>query len=415
MKAGFRNTPMITEEIKAEKLFLWLFYIFYITFELVYYYISPKLFGDGLISRPKEGLGIWFYIIIFMLLPIAIYILRKGNPYFVKYLYIICFLLLDIIHNLMIFLGTDDSYTAGHIVEVLFILFCPIFVNKRYLWTVSIGVISKYIFMGVVLQDTIVFVPIVSYLIISAIAYVILIRFFSYISSLTAAHEELRQKEKLAVIGQMAAAIGHEIRNPLASLRGFTQLQQQENSAANKYYPIMIQEIDRINSIVDDLMYLGKPRSIKFEKANIEEIIAYTLPITLQQAEQQRVTIETIMAGPLPPLDCDSKQLKQVMINLIKNAIESMPTGGNIQIKVNISSTQKMLISVKDEGCGINDSDIQNLGEPFFTTKQDGTGLGLMVTNQIINDHNGAMRIQSSQESGTKVTVELPITQNMKK
>ena len=126
----------------------------------------------------------------------------------------------------------------------------------------------------------------------------------------------------------MAAAIGHEIRNPLSSLRGFTQLQQERYPNTNDYYPIMIQEIDRINSIVNDLMYLGKPKDITFEKASIEEIIAYTLSITQQQAERQGVTVETIMAGPLPPLDCDAKQLKQVFINLIKNAIESMPEGG---------------------------------------------------------------------------------------
>ena len=252
--------------------------------------------------------------------------------------------------------------------------------------------------------------PILLYLIISAIALIVLVRFYSYIHSLTDAYEELKKKEKLAVIGQMAAAIGHEIRNPLAALKGFTQFQQENYPNANNYYPIMIDEIDRINSIVDDLMYIGKPKKIKFEKASIEEIIAYTLSIAQQQAERQGVTVETIMAGPLPPLDCDEKQLKQVFINLIKNAIESMPEGGRVQIHVKvIEKQQKLSISIQDEGIGIADEDILNLGEPFFTTKKDGTGLGLMVTNQIIQDHLGEINIQSLLNMGTKVEVILPI------
>jgi signal transduction histidine kinase len=228
---------------------------------------------------------------------------------------------------------------------------------------------------------------------------------------LTTVHEELRQKEKLAVIGQMAAAIAHEIRNPLSSLRGFTQLQQERYPNTNDYYPIMIQEIDRINSIVNDLMYIGKPRVIKFEKASIEEIIAYTLSITQQQAERQGVTVETIMAGPLQPLNCDEKQLKQVFINLIKNAIESMPEGGRIEIRVKVLEKHKMSVSIQDEGGGIADENILNLGEPFFTTKTDGTGLGLMVTNQIIKDHKGELKIESSIDKGTRVIVSLPILQ----
>jgi signal transduction histidine kinase len=225
-------------------------------------------------------------------------------------------------------------------------------------------------------------------------------------------YEELRQKEKLAVIGQMAAAIGHEIRNPLSSLKGFTQLQQERYPNTNDFYPIMIQEIDRINSIVNDLMYIGKPRVIKFEKASIEEIIAYTLSITQQQAERQNVTVETIMAGPLPPLDCDEKQLKQVFINLIKNAIEAMPEGGRIEIRVKVIEKHKMSVSIQDEGDGIPAENLLNLGEPFFTTKTDGTGLGLMVTNQIIKDHLGDFNIQSDFGKGTKVEVMLPINHN---
>ncbi|MFL6557527.1 MAG: ATP-binding protein, partial [Bacillus sp. (in: firmicutes)] len=137
----------------------------------------------------------------------------------------------------------------------------------------------------------------------------------------------------------------------------------------------------------------------------------YTLSITQQQAERQGVTVETIMAGPLPPLDCDEKQLMQVFINLIKNAIEAMHEGGKIEIRVKVIEKHKMVVSIQDEGVGIADENILNLGEPFFTTKTDGTGLGLMVTNQIITDHKGELNIESAAVKGTRVIVSLPILQ----
>jgi signal transduction histidine kinase len=412
MNDGNINSKLFYEEKKATMLFMWLIYIFFISFELLYYYIFPNYFGNGIISRPKEGLGFWIYIIYFGLFPIAIFFIKKGNPYIIKYLYIYTFLVTDTVHNLLLYYGTNESFAAGDIVEVVFILFSPIFVDKRYFWTVSIGMILKYVIIGVILLDANVLAPMVIYVILSAIAFMILNRFESYVQSVNVAHEELRRKEKLAVIGQMAAAIGHEIRNPLASLKGFTQLQQERYPNTNDFYSIMIQEIDRINLIVNDLMTLGKPKEITFSKANIEEIIAYTLSITQQQAERMGITVETTIAGPLPPLDCDGKQLKQVLINLIKNAIESMPDGGAIKVKVKVIEGNLMCISIIDEGFGLDEDSLLNLGEPFYTTKKDGTGLGLMVSNQIIKDHNGDIKFESSRSNGTKVTVKLPISQN---
>ncbi|MEH7276778.1 ATP-binding protein, partial [Neobacillus vireti] len=408
MKGSSTRLKLFYEEKKAIQLFLWLFYIFFISFELIYYYIYPY-YGNGVITRPNQGLGFWIYIINFGLLPLAIYLIKKGNPYIIKYLYIYSFLLWDTIHNFLLYYGKDESFAAGDIVEVVFILFSPIFVNKKYFWTVSLGMVLKYVFFGVILLDLEVLVPLFIYIILSAIAFVILNRFESYIESVNKAHEELRRKEKLAVIGQMAAAIGHEIRNPLSSLKGFTQLQHENYPNTNDFYPIMIQEIDRINSIVNDLMTLGKPKIVQFSKVGIEEIIDYTLSLTKHLAERQGITTETIMERPSPPLDCDPKQLKQLFINLIKNAIESMPNGGKITITVKVEGN-KMNISIQDEGGGISDEDFLNIGEPFFTTKKEGTGLGLMVSNQIIKDHFGEFYINGF-EKGTLVKVMLPINQ----
>ncbi|WHY87403.1 ATP-binding protein [Neobacillus novalis] len=411
MKESNNSHKLIFEEKKAIKLFLWLFYVFFISFDFLWYYILPNFSKFGEKEFREEGLGNWIYILVFGLLPVSVYLIRKGKPYHVKYIILISYIFIDLIDNFIRYFGTSLKFASGNVVEILFIFFSPIFVNRKYFWAASLGIIGKYLFIGIVLQNPEVLPPAFVIAVIAAIAFIILIRFYSYINSLTEVHEDLRQKEKLAVIGQMAAAIGHEIRNPLSSLKGFTQLQQERDPNSNEYYPIMIQEIDRINSIVDDLMYLGKPKEIKFEKDSIEEIIAYTLSITQQQAERQGVTVVTLIAGPLPPIDCDEKQLKQVFINLIKNAIESMSNGGEIRVHVKVHEQKKMLIEIQDEGCGIEDEDILNLGEPFYTTKKDGTGLGLMVTNQIIQDHHGKLKIESTLGKGTQVNVTLPIKQ----
>ncbi|MDQ0200561.1 ATP-binding protein [Neobacillus ginsengisoli] len=415
MIESIKNPKLIYEEKKAIVLFLWLFNLMFYSFDIFYNYIRPRLHPQESNFDTKDGLGVWLYVLVLGMLPFAIYFIKKDNPYIVKFIYIIGYICIDITDTLITYLGTTKSYASGNIVEVLFILFSPMFVNKKYFWTVSVGMIGKEFLLGLILKDLNVLIPAIIYLILTVIAYVLLIRFDSYINSLQTVFEELRKKEKLAVVGQMAAAIGHEIRNPLSSLKGFTQLQQERYPNTNDFYPIMIQEIDRINSIVNDLMYLGKPKAIELEKASIEEIIAYTLSITQQQAEMLGVTVETIIEGPLSQIDCDDKQLKQVFINLLKNAIEAMPEGGKIKIRVKVSKEHKMLISIEDEGCGIAEENILNIGEPFYTTKKDGTGLGLMVTNQIIKDHKGKFSIQSRLEKGTKVEVELPINQKLSK
>ena len=290
------NSPkLIFEEEKAIKLFLLLFNVIFFFWDIFYYYIMPYI-TRGVFDFQRDGLGIWYYIIILLVLSVSIYFVKKGNIYIVKYIYINSYLCIDLIDNVLRYLGTNKHFANGNIVEVFFILFSPIFVNKKYFWIVSLGLITKDLFFGLILKDIFALVPVLTYSILSLIAYFILTRFYSYINSLMRVNEELRQKEKLAVIGQMAAAIGHEIRNPLSSLKGFTQLQQEENPNSNNYYPIMIQEIDRINSIVNDLMYIGKPREMKFEKTSIEEIIAYTLSITQQQAKGKGVNVITTIA-----------------------------------------------------------------------------------------------------------------------
>lgn len=402
-----RNTALIYEEVKAVKFFLWTFYIILVSYDLAYYFILPH-YNESRVGFPEGSMGFWMHFFLFLLLPIAIYLSKKGMPEKIKYVYIFSFMALDIINNSMIFWGNDKEFTGGHLLEIYFILFSPIFVNKRFFWVASLGFFVKYILDGILFHSTNVIFPLALIIFISSISWVLLSRFHSYVTAITSIHNDLRQKEKLAVIGQMATAIAHEIKNPLSSLKGFTQLQQEKDKDDDQYYPIMLNEIDRINAIVNDLLILGKPNTALKRPKELSEIINYVLTIIKPHALRQDIVIE-LKASDSQVLLCDENQLKQVFINLIKNAMEAMPEGG----KVTIESENKngfAVVSVKDEGCGIEPEKLAKLGEPFYTTKQNGTGLGLMVTKKIIEEHGGNFSIQSELDRGTNVIITLPLS-----
>jgi signal transduction histidine kinase len=403
-----KNSVLVYEEVKAVKFFLWTFYIILFVYDLAYYFFIPQYGGEGnRVGFPEGSMGFVMHFLLLLLLPVAIYFIKKGTPEKIKYMYIFSFMLLDIINNTLIFWGNDKEFTGGHILEIYFILFSPIFVNKRFFLVTSIGFFLKYLLDGIMFHSNNVVFPMALIIFISFISWVLLSRFQSYVTAITSIHNDLRQKEKLAVIGQMATAIAHEIKNPLSSLKGFTQLQQEKDKEDDHYYPIMLSEIDRINSIVTNLLILGKPNTAVKNTRNLREIIEYVLVVIEPHADRMNIDIELDLIDA-PGLLCDVNQLKQVFINLIKNAMESMPDGGTVKI----SSENKdgfAIVSIRDEGCGIEPAKLQKLGEPFYTTKENGNGLGLMVTKKIIEEHSGIFDINSELNKGTKVTIKLPV------
>ncbi|MFS0637977.1 ATP-binding protein [Mesobacillus foraminis] len=404
-----RAEALKIEEIKATKLYLYLFYFMYLGYDFIYYYVLP-LFNERQIGVPEGGLGFYPYIFLVLLLPVAYYLTKKGKPFAIKYIYFFTFLIIDMSINILRYWGTENVFRNGNIVEILIVLFTPIFVNKRYFWIVSIVMFLKYLSYGLLFKSPNVLIPAVLMLCFSIVSYILLTRFMSYINGMIKAYEESRQKENLAVIGQMAASIAHEIRNPLSALKGFTQLQQEKDASEDNFYPIMLNEIDRINMIVSDLLIIGKPNGITRHEAKIGNILHYVVSIIKPQAVRQGIEIHLETAVDVPAICCDENQLKQVFINLLKNAVEAMPDGGNIFIKA-LFVKDAFRISIKDEGVGIPSDKIAKLGEPFYTTKENGTGLGFMVTKKIIEEHGGKISVQSIRKKGTKVDVYLPAAQ----
>ncbi|WP_051188212.1 PAS domain-containing sensor histidine kinase [Brevibacillus thermoruber] len=221
------------------------------------------------------------------------------------------------------------------------------------------------------------------------------------------AEELLRQSDMLSAVGQLAAGIAHEIRNPLTALRGFIQLMQ--SSAEDKRYcGIMLSELDRINLIVSELLLLAKPQAVKYQQREVGSILKNVLSLLDSQAILNNIQIHTRIAEKLPPITCEENQMKQVFINLCKNAIEAMPNGGHLRVEAEALDKGEVRIRIKDTGCGIDPERIPRLGEPFYTTKEKGTGLGLMVSRRIIEEHGGRIAITSEPEQGTTVDVILP-------
>lgn len=409
MSDNIHGNQMIVEEKKAAKLFIWLFYIIFFTYELFYHYIGPLSLGDE-VGFPKYALGVWYYVLLLGLWPWGIYLIKKGEPKHVKYLFFVFYTISDFLNVLLTYFDKNgQAISFGNILDIFLILFSSIFVNKRYVWIIALGTILKYLLIGIIFKEINVLLPIGIFMFLLIFSLMILSRFMSYIQSLTAAYEEIRDKEKLAFIGQMATVIGHEIRNPLAALKGFTQLQSEQDERKNTFYPVMIQEIDRINTIVDDLMIIGRPKSPNFKPQDLCKIIQYVFSVTNQLAENYGSIIVLKDCDVGQQIECDEKQMKQVLINIIKNAIESMPNGGTVEVSCAKIGDDKLKIMVQDNGCGIDSEMLQKLGEPFYTTKPEGTGLGLLVTKKIIGDHQGELRFDSELGKGTKVEIILPV------
>ncbi|GIM48038.1 hypothetical protein DNHGIG_35870 [Collibacillus ludicampi] len=221
--------------------------------------------------------------------------------------------------------------------------------------------------------------------------------------------ELLRKSDKLAVVGQLAAGVAHEIRNPLTALRGFVQLLKSTVKEPKEYFEVMLSELDRINFIVSEFLFLAKPQVVNFERKDLVAILQSVIKLLETQAIMENIQIVTKFTD-LPSIHCDENQLKQVFVNLLKNAIEAMPNGGEIDIQVKMRDKDHVQVRFIDHGCGISKERIRKLGEPFYTTKEKGTGLGLMICYKIIEAHRGQIHIDSEIGKGTIVDVLLPVS-----
>ena len=223
--------------------------------------------------------------------------------------------------------------------------------------------------------------------------------------------EQLKKSDTLNVVGELAAGIAHEIRNPMTALKGFIQLLEGSvKGEYDNYFQVITSELQRIETIITDFLILAKPQAISYQIKQVNHVLSETLDLLSAQAAMLNIQFQTHY-GELPLVHCEANQLKQVFINLIKNAIEAMPGGGIVEISTEPFLDNHILISIQDHGIGIPKPVLKKLGEPFYTTKEKGTGLGLMVTYKIIEEHAGWIEVDSKEGEGTLFQLYLPIVQ----
>ncbi|HEU5196347.1 MAG TPA: ATP-binding protein [Methylomirabilota bacterium] len=236
---------------------------------------------------------------------------------------------------------------------------------------------------------------------------------------------EVRRGETLAAAGRMAVGLAHEIRNPLGAIRGAVQLLGRELGAASplqEYTTVLRTEVDRVNRIIEMLLDLARPVAIRPVPVNLHQLLERVALLSEELAREWRVTVVRRYDPSLPPILGDEDRLVQVFHNLVRNGIEAMKEGGELVLatrvsmnplfaKVDMGAGQRTMVEVQvlDEGSGIPAAARGRIFDPFFTTKERGLGLGLAICHQIMEQHRGAIQIESIEGHGTTVTCFLPI------
>jgi signal transduction histidine kinase len=231
------------------------------------------------------------------------------------------------------------------------------------------------------------------------------------------AQERLRLKEALSrarhlsALGEMVATISHEIRNPLGIIRSSAELLKKRMAADGNGIPdIIVEESSRLNHIITDFLNFARPREPEFKPCRIEEIIEKNISFLDSQLKENGYTVHLEADGTLPPIMGDADMLYQAFLNLLMNAMQAMPGGGPITVGF-VKRDGGLTLRIRDQGEGIADELMEKIWDPFFTTKEKGTGLGLGVVQKIIAAHHGRIRISNRSDGGAQISVDLPLIQ----
>jgi signal transduction histidine kinase len=222
--------------------------------------------------------------------------------------------------------------------------------------------------------------------------------------------EEMTRLDRLASLGKLAAGIAHEVRNPLTGVSLLLDDLHDRAGLDPENQALMhraLQEIERVERLIAALLNFSSPPRAEFREGDLNGVISDTLLLLRRQCERQSVELSFI-PGELPTFRFDIEKIKQALLNLIKNALEAMPTGGTIEVH-SAAAAGSATITVTDSGPGIADADLPLIFEPFFTRKGAGTGLGLSITQRIVEEHHGRIVAESHRDEGTTFTITLPI------
>ena len=234
---------------------------------------------------------------------------------------------------------------------------------------------------------------------------------FDDVSEVRALTDQLIRADRLAAMGELTAGVAHEVRNPLGIIRASVQLVEDAGMDVSRIAEatrIIKQEIDRLDRVIKALLAFGRPSAPTLRPTDVEAVVTDVVLFTRRFAGQARVEIDTEFAAGVPLVAADADQLKQVLVNLVSNAVQAMETGGGtITVRV-WDDDAYVFVSVADTGPGIPADVLPKVFDPFFSTRDDGTGLGLTIVHRIIDQHGGRIEVESAPETGTRFTVALP-------
>ncbi|HSP98481.1 MAG TPA: ATP-binding protein [Candidatus Dormibacteraeota bacterium] len=242
--------------------------------------------------------------------------------------------------------------------------------------------------------------------------------------------DSARRHESLARLGTLVAGLAHEVRNPLAGIKGAAQLLQHHPSThpdLAEYTTVITREVNRLSALVEDLLTLGAPPKPRLATVNVHRILQEVVAVVEPELARANLRLQFAFDPSLPDLQADDAQLSQVFLNLLRNAQESMTGGGGAEPERNTitigtrmetdfhiqrdsaGSRSFLRVEIADQGCGIDTATAAQMFEPFFTTKARGTGLGLAISSKIVSEHGGIMRAAPNHPFGTVITVSLPV------
>ncbi len=224
--------------------------------------------------------------------------------------------------------------------------------------------------------------------------------------------EQLRRAEKLSTLGEMAAVLAHEIRNPLGSIRGTAEILKDDyppGTPKHEFIEIQIKETERLNRVVEDFLHMARPQPTDLQPCPVQEELETIVTLLTNDARQRKIKL--IVQPPAAPVivRADGEKLRQAFLNIILNALQATAPGGSVIIATKTYSATLCEIQFRDTGSGIAPEAMEKIFEPFFTTKTDGTGLGLAISRKIIESHGGKLLVESGIGHGTTISVRLPM------
>jgi len=239
---------------------------------------------------------------------------------------------------------------------------------------------------------------------------------FSDLTEKKELEDRVKRADRLAALGTLAAGLAHEIKNPLTAIRTFVQLMPERHERPDfmeKFNRTVPRELDRVNNLLEDLLDLVRTPTLNISRVHVADCVGHVLETLEPEIEKRGVVVDLAIDADIQPVSADAEYLSRAIFNIVLNAVQAMPQGGTLGISSevrNVPGEEKtVLINISDDGFGIPEEHLDQIFNPFFTDKEGGTGLGLAVTNKIIEDQDGSITVRSERGKGTDFTISLPV------